>query len=166
MSALFSNLVPPLTRALLQLDHILEKAQAHCAAHQIAETVLSGDRLYPDMLPLTSQVYIACDVSKGGVARLAGVEAPSYPDVETSFKDLRARVQKTIAYVGQFEPAQFGDAANRPIVLKLRTRTLEFIGQDYLTEFVLPNVYFHITTCYNILRHNGVSLGKADFLGN
>jgi hypothetical protein len=161
----FTPVHTSLRRALIQLLHILKKAEAYAETMEISETILTDDRLYPNMFPLTRQVYIACDVLKGGLARLAGVEAPSFPDTEVTFEELQQRVQKTIDYLDTFHDAQFNGSEQRPIKLELKTRTLEFVGQDYVYNFVIPNVYFHITTCYNILRHNGVPLGKNDFLG-
>ncbi len=162
---MYAASVPVFKRMLGNLDAILLKAQAHAEAHGIDPLVLSSARLYPDMLPLTSQVYIAADIVKGGAARLAGVDAPVFADTEKSLLELSARVQKTIAFLDTLEADQFTGSESRAIELKLRTRTLEFIGQDYLLNFVLPNMHFHIATCYGLLRHNGVPLGKADFLG-
>ena len=163
--SMYEASVPVFKRMLGNLDAILLKGQAHAEAHGIDPLVLTSARLYPDMLPLTAQVYIAADIVKGGAARLAGTEAPAFADVEKSLLELSERVQKTITYLDTFVPAQFDGSETRDIVLKLRTRTLEFVGQDYLLNFVLPNMHFHIATCYGLLRHNGVPLGKADFLG-
>ncbi|RQQ15786.1 DUF1993 domain-containing protein [Burkholderia stagnalis] len=163
--SMYQASVPVLIRGLTSLQHILGKAQAHAAEKQIDPSVFIGARLYPDMLPLVRQVYIATDTAKGSAARLAGVEIPSYPDVEQTFDELQARLQKTIDYLKHFDAAQIDGTEDRQIVLKMRTGPLEFTGQSYLLGFVLPNFFFHVTTAYDILRHNGVELGKLDFLG-
>ena len=163
--SMYQASVPVLIRGLTNLQHILGKAQAHAAARQIDPSVLTGARLFPDMLPLTRQVYIATDTAKGCAARLAGVEAPVYDDVEQTFDELHARVQKTIDYLKGFDAAQIDGSEARQITLKMRVGPLEFTGLTYLLHFVLPNFFFHVTTAYDILRHNGVELGKLDFLG-
>lgn len=157
--------LPVFRRTLTALHGVLLKAQAHCEAHGIDPLVLTASRLYPDMLPLTSQVWIACDMAKGAAARLAGFEPPAFPDTEKSLVELADRVQRTLAYLDTVKPEALAGSETREIVLRLRTRTLEFSGQDYLLHFVLPNLFFHATTTYAILRHNGVVLGKVDFLG-
>ncbi|CAN0618903.1 conserved protein of unknown function [Burkholderia multivorans] len=163
--SMYQASVPVLIRGLTNLQHILGKAQAHAAARQIDPSVLTGARLFPDMLPLARQVYIATDTAKGCAARLAGVEAPVYDDVEKTFDELHARVQKTIDYLKGFDAAQIDGSEARQITLKMRVGPLEFTGLTYLLHFVLPNFFFHVTTAYDILRHNGVELGKLDFLG-
>ncbi|MGZ2743993.1 DUF1993 domain-containing protein [Burkholderia stagnalis] len=163
--SMYQASVPVLIRGLTSLQHILGKAQAHAAEKQIDPSVFIGARLYPDMLPLVRQVTIATDTAKGCAARLAGIEIPSYPDVEQTFDELQARLQKTIDYLKGFEAAQIDGTEDRQIVLKMRVGPLEFTGQSYLLGFVLPNFFFHVTTAYDILRHNGVELGKLDFLG-
>jgi uncharacterized protein len=162
---MYAASIPVFQRMLRNLDAILAKGQAHAQTQGIDPIVLTSARLYPDMLPLTAQVFIAADMCKGAAARLTGREIPAYPDVETNFTELSARVQKTLGFLAEFRPEDFEGSEAREIVLNLRTRTLEFTGQDYLLHFVLPNMYFHLSTCYDILRHNGVVLGKADFLG-
>jgi hypothetical protein len=162
---MYSASIPVFQRTLRNLDGLLQKAHAHIETHGIQPTVLTSARLYPDMLPLNAQVFIAADMCKGAAARLGGREIPAYPDVETTFVELSERVQKTLAFLDEFRPEQFEGSEEREIVLKLRTRTLEFSGHDYLFNFAVPNLYFHAATCYGILRHNGVVLGKADFLG-
>jgi hypothetical protein len=117
------------------------------------------------MFPLTRQVQIACDMLKGAAARLAGAEVPSWADTETTFAELQARVDKTIAFLEGFSAAQIDGSESRPISIPLRDRTVEFDGQTYLTTWVLPNFHFHVTTAYNLLRHGGVEIGKRDFLG-
>ena len=147
------------------LSAILDKAQAHADARKLDPMVLTGSRLYPDMLPLTRQVQIACDAAKGAVARLAGAEIPKHDDVEQTFAELKARIAKTIEFMKTFGPAQLDGTEAREIVLKLQGKDVTFGGMQYLLGFATPNFYFHVTTAYNILRHNGVELGKRDFLG-
>jgi uncharacterized protein len=149
---------------LLNLKTLLEKGAAYCEKKKIDPTVLASSRLFPDMLPLSKQVQIATDHAKGCAARLAGQESPVYEDNEKTLSELIARVQKTLDYVGTFNPAQIDGSEARNIELKIGNHELKFIGNVYLTKFVLPNFYFHVTTAYNILRHNGVELGKQDFL--
>jgi uncharacterized protein len=163
--SMYQASVPVLIRALTNLQAILGKGQAYAAEKQIDPSVLPGSRLFPDMLPLARQVHIATDSAKGCAARLAGVEAPKYDDVEMSFDELIARIEKTIVYLKEFKPEQIDGSEARRISLKMRSGPVEFSGIDYLLGFVLPNLYFHVTTAYNILRHNGVDVGKMDFLG-
>ncbi len=158
-------LVPPVTRMLGSLAAILGKAAAHCEARKIDPAVLVSARLYPDMFPLSRQVQIATDIAKGGAARLAGVEPPSWEDKEATIPELVERLERTIAYLRTFGAAQIDGSEDREIRLKLRQYERQFTGLDYLLQFVLPNVYFHVTTAYNILRHNGVEIGKQDYLG-
>jgi uncharacterized protein len=163
--SMYQASVPVLVRGLTSLQAILGKAEAHAAEKQIDPSVFIGARLFPDMLPLVRQVYIVTDTAKGCAARLAGVEPPKYEDVEMTFEDLQARVQKTIDYLLEFNAAQIDGSEDRAITLKMRSGPVEFTGLSYLLQFVLPNLYFHITTAYGILRHNGVELGKLDYLG-
>jgi hypothetical protein len=144
---------------------VLTKAEAY--AKEKGENVDSylELKLAPDMLPLTKQVHIATDMAKGGAARLAGVEVPAYEDNETSVAQLKARLTKTIAFLKSVEASKFAGAEDREIHLKFPQREFHFSGKDYLNNWVLPNVYFHITTGYDILRQKGVPLGKQDFLG-
>ena len=162
---MYSASVPAFVRLLGSLRAILEKAAAQVEARKIEPAALVGFRLYPDMFPLSRQVQIATDIMKGCVARLAGVEPPRYEDSETTFAELVARIDKTLAFFGQFQPAQIDGSEDKAIQLKSPRGELNFSGQDYLQFFVLPNAYFHVTTAYNILRHNGVEIGKQDFLG-
>ena len=166
MPNMFDTSIAPLKRALNNLSHILKKGEAHAEAKSIEHTVLLNARLFPDMYPLIRQVQIATDMSKGGAARLAGLEVPKYEDNEISFADLQARVAKTLAFIDTIKPAQLENAENRAVTITVRKVDLHFTGQAYLFDWVLPNVYFHVTTAYNILRHNGVELGKPDFLGS
>jgi hypothetical protein len=163
--SMYQASLPVLVRGMTNLQVILGKAQAHAAAKQIEPSVFTNARLAPDMLPLIRQVYIVSDTAKGCAARLAGVEAPKYEDVEQSFDELHARLQKTIDYVKEFNAQQIDGSEERSITLKMRSGDVNFTGLSYLIGFVLPNFYFHITTAYDILRHNGVELGKLDYLG-
>jgi uncharacterized protein len=151
---------------LKNLSTILDKAKAHAEAKKIDELVLTSARLFPDMLALTSQVQIACDSAKGAVARLAGVEIPKHEDTEKSFDELKARIAKTLAFIASVKPAQIDGTEDKEVVLKIRGQDVPFKGAQYLLGYAWPNCYFHVTTTYNILRHNGVDLGKRDFLGN
>lgn len=158
--------IPSLIRVLTNLAAIIDKAAAHAAARRIDEAAFLQSRLFPDMYPFSKQVQIATDMAKGCAARLAGQEPPHYPDNESSFAELRARVQTTIDFLGSFNPAQIDGSEERHISLPSRHGTREFNGRNYLLQFVLPNVYFHVTTAYNLLRHGGVEIGKQDYLGN
>ena len=144
---------------------ILKKGEEYADAKKIEHSVLLNSRLFVDMYPLTRQVQIATDMSKGADARLAAVEIPKYEDNETSFAELQARIVKTIAFLDTIDSKQLQDAETRDITITIRKADIKFSGQDYPLKWVLPNVYFHVTTAYNILRHNGVELGKQDFLG-
>jgi hypothetical protein len=157
--------IPVFRKMLGNQSAILTKAEAHAAARKIDPSVLLQARLFPDMFPLTKQVQIACDFAKGAAARLAGAEAPKYDDNEATFEDLRARIAKTLAFVDTFKPAQIDGSETRTVSITLGGQTYRFTGLDYLDNVVFPNFYFHVTTAYNILRHNGVELGKADFVG-
>ena len=158
--------VSTFVRALQTLSGVLEKGRLHAENEKIEPSVLLGMRLYPDMFALTRQVQVVSDQCKGGISRLAGVEPPKFPDTESTFAELKARLDKTIAYVKSIEPQKFEGADTRPIELKFPQGTLSMKnGWDYLLIFVLPNVYFHSATAYDILRHAGVKLGKMDFIG-
>lgn len=158
--------VPPILRSLSNLREILGKAAAHAEARKIDPSVLVNARLYPDMFPLSRQVQIASDMAKGAASRLAGLEPPKYEDNEATFAELVARLDKTIALLESIKPEQIDGAEERDIVIPMRDRTLTFKGLPYLLDYVQPNVYFHVATAYAILRHNGVEIGKKDFLGN
>lgn len=158
--------IPPLSRALDQLRHVLAKGAAHADAQSWDPAVLIAMRLAPDMLPLVRHVQIATDIAKNAVARLTGTEAPAFEDNETTFAELDARVQRAADYVRSVPADAFAGAETRAITVPNRTRgDLHFIGTDYLFGFVLPNVHFHSTTTYALLRHAGVPVGKADYLG-
>ena len=163
--SMYQASLPALVRGLTSLQAILGKAEAHAAEKQIDPSVFINTRLFPDMLPLARQVYITTDTAKGCVARLAGVEPPKYDDVETTFEELHARIQKTIDYLKEFNAAQIDGSEEHTITLKMRSGPIEFTGVNYLLQFVLPNFYFHVTTAYDTLRHHGVELGKLDYLG-
>lgn len=158
--------LPVLAHTLKALSAILKKGANHAKAKNIDPQVLLQSRLFPDMFPLVRQVQIATDMSKGGAARLAGIDNPAFPDTETSFAELQERLERTIAFIKSVKSAQIAGAESRPVTLQLGRGPVSFArGQDYLTGWVLPNVYFHVTTAYNILRHCGVELSKSDFLG-
>ena len=165
MLSIYDVTIPPLKRTLNNLAAILKKGEEYADAKKIEHSVLLNSRLFVDMYPLTRQVQITTDMSKGAGARLAGVEIPKYEDNETSFAELQARIAKTIAFLDTIDSKQLQDAETREITITIRKTDLKFSGQDYLLKWVLPNVYFHVTTAYNILRHHGVELGKQDFLG-
>ena len=157
--------IPVLARSLRNLQGVLRKAEAHATARNIDPAVLLGYRLAPDMFALTRQVQIATDTAKGAAGRLAGVEVPTWEDKEASFAELYARIDKAVEYVEGFKPSQIDGSEARNIVLKMRTGEIKFEGVNYLFDFVLPNLLFHCTTAYAILRHCGVEIGKGDFLG-
>lgn len=163
--SMYAITVPPLARALNNLTGILKKGAAHAEARKIDPLVLTGSRLFPDMYPLTRQVYIATDVAKACAARLAGIEVPRYEDVETAFPELLARVDKTVAFLNGFSAAQIDGTEDSDIQFKVGGNPMRMQGLDYVLNYVKPNVHFHTATAYNILRHNGVELGKRDFLG-
>lgn len=163
--SMYQATVPPIIRSLTNLVAILEKAAAHAEAKKIDPAVLISYRLYPDMFPLSRQVQIATDVTRRGVARLAGIEAPAFEDKETTFPELIERIQKNIAFLETFSPGQIDGTEEKPIALPMGDNTINFQGLPYLLIFVMPNLYFHVTTTYDILRHCGVELGKMDFLG-
>ena len=156
--------VPVFTHFLRSLSVILKKAEAHCAAKKIDPAIILSARLFPDMFALTRQVQIASDAAKGAGARLAGIAVPSWADEEKTFDELQARVAKTIEFLASLKPEQFAGAETRDIALKAGGRELNFKGFAYLETYAKPNFYFHLTTAYAILRHNGIELGKPDFL--
>jgi hypothetical protein len=164
--SMYQASIPVFVKQLGNLSAILKKAEEHATARKIEPEVFINARLAPDMFPLSRQVQIATDGAKGGAARLAGVEVPSYPDTEKTFAELQARIAKTIEFLNTFKAQQIDGAEERKVTLKLRGQETTFLGQPYLLNFVLPNLFFHITTTYAILRHNGVDIGKRDFLGS
>ncbi len=164
--SMYQASVPRFIHTLQALSAILDKAQAHVDARKIDETALTGFRLYPDMLPMARQIMIAGDTAKGCAARLAGVEIPVYEDNEITLVQLKARVSKTIEYLQTFRPEQIDGSEAREVVLKRRSGDERYQGLPYLLDQALPNFYFHVTTAYAILRHNGVEIGKRDYLGS
>ena len=163
--SMYQASVPVLIHMLGNLSAILDKGAAYAAALDIEPSVLVNDRLFPNMFGLAQQVQIATDVAKGCAARLTGHTPPSYEDTETSFGELKERIDKTVAYLKTFTADQIDGSENRTVELKLGGTVMSFEGLTYLLHFVLPNLYFHTTTAYDILRHNGVDVGKADYLG-
>jgi hypothetical protein len=154
------------THTLGNLSAILEKGTALAAQKKFDSAVLVTSRLAPDMLPLSKQVQIACDTAKKGAARLAGVDAPPFEDNEKTIEELRTRIARTIDFLKTLPPNAFEGAEDRDIKVPAGDRTLEFKGLSYLQRWILPNLFFHVTTAYNILRHNGVEIGKRDYLGS
>ncbi|HZT54886.1 MAG TPA: DUF1993 domain-containing protein [Burkholderiaceae bacterium] len=157
--------VPIFTSMLENMSAWLDKAEAYAAAKKFEPAVLLAARLAPDMLPLTTQVQIACDTAKFLVARLAGVDAPKFDDTETTLAELRARIAATIEFVKSVPAAQIDGTEDKEVTLPRRTGPIVMKGEAYLKHFALPNFFFHATTTYALLRHNGVELGKLDFLG-
>ena len=156
---------PRFANTLRNLSAILDKAAAHCEARKIDPLVLTSDRLYPDMFALARQVQIACDTAKGAMARLAGVEIPKHEDTEKTFEELKERIARTLEFIATVKAAQVDGSEEKDIVLKLQGKDVPFKGLQYLMGFAWPNFYFHAATAYAILRHNGVELGKRDFIG-
>lgn len=161
----FDQTVSAMSRALLNLDAIVSRAESHAEERKIDPSVLVQARLSPDMLPFVAQIRIATDTAKGAAARLSASELPSWPDDETSFPEIHARIRKALDFLSGFKREQFEGAEDKDIELKLGKERVKFTGREYILGFVLPNFYFHVTTAYAILRHNGVPLGKRDFLG-
>ena len=163
--SMYQASIPVFVRTLGNLKKILKKAEKHAVVKKIDPDVFLGARLAPDMFTLVKQVQIATDMAKGCAARLAGRKVPSYKDNEETFAQLYARIDKTVKFLKQFKAGQIDGNEDKSIEIPTRHVTYKFNGREYLYHFVLPNVFFHITTAYAILRHNGVSLGKKDFLG-
>jgi hypothetical protein len=164
--SMYQASVPRFVNILGNLSNILDKAQAYVDAKKLDPATLPTYRLYPDMLPMTTQIQIACDAAKGVVARLAGVEIPAYEDTEKTLSDLKARVAKTVAFIQTVPPEQIDGTEDKEIVIKRGDKETRYKGMQFLLGHALPNFYFHVTTAYNILRHNGVEIGKRDYLGN
>lgn len=162
---IYDQTVPVFCHTMSSLDGLLKKAEADADARGIDPQVFLQARLAPDMLPFTRQVQIATDQVKGCLGRLAGIDPPKWEDNEQTFADLHARIDRAVRYAKEFEPSQFDGCETRRIELKFPNATLEFNGKEYLLGFVMPNLYFHVTTAYLILRHNGVQIGKRDFMG-
>tara|TARA_B110000444_G_C18723860_1_gene539829 strand:- start:154 stop:648 length:495 start_codon:yes stop_codon:yes gene_type:complete len=157
--------IPYFVRALNNLSAILEKGAAHAQEKDIDPSILVTDRLFPDMFPLSRQVQIACDVSKGAAARISGIEAPSHEDSESSFEELIERINRTIEFLNSLPTDKINGTEKKEIKFQAGPYELDFTGATYLSMWALPNIYFHVTTTYNILRHNGVALGKIDYVG-
>jgi hypothetical protein len=165
--SIYAASIPTFVQMLNSLSAVLDKAENHAAAKKIAPEVLPTSRLYPDMLPLTRQVQIACDFAAKTTARLTQADIPTTPDTETTIPDLRARIAKAIDYLKGFKPEQFNGADSREVTFPVGPGTnMTLKGQLYLHHYAMPNFYFHVVTAYDILRHNGVEIGKRDFLGS
>ncbi len=165
MLTMYDITIPPLKRTLTNLAQLIKKGEAYALAKEVDPSVLVESRLIIDMYPLKRQVQIATDMSKGAAARLAGVDIPVYDDNETTFDALQARIEKTIAFLDSVTPQQFEQSESKQVTITIRKVDIQFNGLDYLQKWVLPNVYFHVTTAYNIMRQQGVALGKSDYLG-
>jgi len=164
--AMYASSIPVFKQMLGGLAAILVKAEAHALERNIEPTALTQARLFPDMFPLVRQVQIACDFARGVSARLAGAEVPSYDDQEQTFAELGELIERTQAFIGSFEPAQFEKAADREIITRPGTpKERRFHGQAYLLNYGLPQFFFHVTTAYALLRHNGLEIGKRDYMG-
>jgi hypothetical protein len=163
--SMYQASIPQLTKMLSNLSNILKKGEAFANAKGIDGKVLVEDRLAPDMFPLAKQVQIACDQVKNGMARLAGVEPPKFEDNETTFAQLQERIAKTIAFANSIQAVQVDGTEAKEIKFSIKEWNFEFVGEQYLLTWIIPNFYFHVTTAYNILRHNGVEIGKSDYLG-
>ena len=162
----YDSAVPAYLQILNSLSAIIDKAEVHCAAKKIQPEALLGARLFPDMLPFSRQIQLVCDFAAKGCARLTGSEVPMTPDTESSFAELKQRISKTISYLNDFKSSQFEGAESREVSFPAGPdKTLTLKGQQFLSHFSLPNFYFHAATAYDILRHNGVEIGKRDFLG-
>jgi hypothetical protein len=157
--------IPYFVRALNNLSVILKKGAAHAREHDIDPSIFFAGRLFPDMFPLSRQVQIACDVSKGAAARISGIQAPSFEDNESSFEELLARISKTIEFLNSLPADKINGTEAKEIKFQAGPYELDFTGATYLSMWALPNIYFHVTTAYNILRHNGVALAKLDYVG-
>jgi len=164
--SMYQASVPAFQKMLGNLKTILRKAEAHAAAKKIDPAVLLNARLFPDMFALTRQIQIATDTAKGSVCRLSGIEIPTYEDKEATFAEIYARIDKTLALLASFKPEQIDGQEDRDITITPGGREMKFKGQAYLVHWVLPNFYFHVMTAYAILRHNGVEVGKMDYLGS
>jgi len=164
--SMYQASVPRFANILSNLSNILDKAQAHIDATKIDPATLTTYRLFPDMLPFTKQVQIACDTAKGAVARLAGIENPVHEDNEKTLPELKARIAKTLTFIQSVSPAQIDGTEDKDIVIRRGETETHYKGMQFLLGSAIPNIYFHVTTAYNILRHNGVEIGKRDYLGN
>jgi len=163
--SMYEASAPRFAHMLKNLSAIIDKAVAHVELKKLDPAVLTTYRLYPDMFTFVQQVQSACDHAKGACARLAGVEVPKHDDTEKTFEELKARIAKTIDFIGTLKPAQIDRSEERNVMLKLGPREFNYTGMQYLLGLALPNFYFHVTTAYNILRHSGVELAKRDYIG-
>jgi hypothetical protein len=163
--SMYDASVPVFTQMLNSLSAVLDKAETQAAGRKFEPAALLQARLYPDMFPLLRQVQIAADFAKGPCARLAGVEVPRYEDTEQSFGELKQRIEKTLAFIASLPREAIAGSEERDIVLNSGGTTREYKGQAYLLHYALPHFYFHVTTAYAILRHNGIEVGKRDFIG-
>jgi hypothetical protein len=163
--SMYQASVPVFVRTLTNLKSILNKASTHAQARKIDEAALLGARLFPDMFPLTRQVQLACDYARGTAARLAGKEPPAYEESEKTIAELITRIDRSIDYVRSVPAGELDGSETREIVRPLRGQPKKFTGQNYLVQFALPSFFFHATTAYAILRHSGLEIGKADYLG-
>jgi len=164
--SMYQAAVPVFVRALGNLTHVLKKGEAHAKSKNVSDETLLQTRLIPDMLPLVRQVQIACDMATRGTARLAGVEPMPFEDNETTLEQVYSRIDRALEYINTFKPEQIDGNEARTIVLKTRTGEMTFDGQTYLLHFLIPNLFFHCTTAYNILREAGTEIGKMDFIGS
>ena len=163
--SLYQASIAPCLQMLDSLSAVLTKATSYAAERKIEPAVLLQSRLYPDMLPLVRQVQIATDGAKAGGARLAGVDNPSFPDTETTFDELQARVTRCVSFLRSLDRSAIDAATERRIEFTVAKQTMAMIAPEYITGWMLPNFFFHVTTAYDILRHNGLAIGKRDFLG-
>jgi uncharacterized protein len=163
--SIYDASIPPMIRMMQNLSKIMTKAVAEAKDKHIELSTLLEARLAPDMHPFTRQIQIASDAVKGAIARLAGIEPPSMPDTETTFPELQARLTKTIDFLKSIKRDQLEGAEDRTITMKFPSGDMQFSGRDLLSNFALPNFYFHVTTAYDILRHKGITIGKMDYLG-
>jgi hypothetical protein len=164
--SMYQAAVPVFVRALGNLVHVLKKGEEHATSKNVTGEVLLQTRLIPDMLPLIKQIQIACDMATRGTARLAGVEPQSFEDNETTLEQAYSRIERSVEYIKSFKPEQIDGSETRAIHLKMRNGEMNFEGQAYLLHFTLPNLFFHCTTAYDILREAGTDIGKSDFIGN
>jgi len=163
--SMYQASIPQFKKMLTSLSIILKKGAEFAADKKIDEKVLVESRLAPDMFPLAKQVQIACDQVKMGMSRLSGVEAPKHADTETTFAQLQERIAQTITFIDGIRPEQVDGTEAKEIKFAIREWNFEFVGEQYLFTWIVPNFYFHVTTAYDILRHNGVQIGKTDYLG-
>ena len=163
--SMYQASAPRFANMLRNLSALIEKADAHCGAKKIDPAALTAFRLYPDMFAFTRQVQVACDTAKGAVARLAGVDIPKHEDTEQTLAELKQRLAKTLDFILSVNPEKIDGSDEKPVVLKLGGREVTFTGMQYLLGHAYPNFYFHVTTAYDILRANGVEVGKRDYIG-